>query len=142
MRISLGRLSLARKLALWLGIVALTVQGFMPLCIAGAVAASAASGGQSIVICTAHGFQTIQLDADGNPLPGSPAPDHSSSDCPLCIGCHLGGGLIAPALAAFERQSVSHYERAEFTQTPAPSRPPHLSYVSRAPPALPHSTEA
>src|SRR5258708_22158231 len=55
-----------RTFALTLGLAALMLQALAPLCLAGT---ASAGSGQSIVICTVHGMQTIQLDADGNAVP-------------------------------------------------------------------------
>lgn len=125
-----------QTLALWLGLVALTIQGLVPLCVAGAVGASGTAGGHSIVICTVHGYQTIQLDSGGNPVPGAPASDHGNSTCFLCLGCHMGLGFTAPVLAQFFAPIVVKREMPEFASAATPSRPQHFSYVTRAPPRL------
>jgi hypothetical protein len=121
---------LGRSLALWLGLVALTIQGLVPLCAAGP---AAASGGNAIVICTSHGFETLQLDADGNPVPGAPQADHST--CFLCLGCHIGASFTAPAFVAFSAPQSAQRQAPFAAETHRLTRPAHVSYVSRAPPA-------
>jgi hypothetical protein len=127
-----------QTLALWFGLVALTIQGLVPLCVASP--AASASGGSSIVICTVHGYETIQLDGDGNPT-GSPASDHGAT-CFLCLGCHMGSGLPAPAFSQLFIALDLQREPLQFAAALAPSRPQHFSYVSRAPPAAPNSLAA
>jgi hypothetical protein len=126
-----------QALALWLGLVALTIQGLVPLCIA---TPAAAAGGSSIVICTVHGYETVQLDANGNPT-GGPVSDHGTG-CFLCLGCQMGLGLPAPALAQFSVPSEAQREPMQFASALAPSRPQHLFYVSRAPPTARESLTA
>ena len=120
-----------QTLALWFGIVALTIQGLVPLCVA---SPAAAAGGSSIVICTVHGYETIQLDANGNPT-GVPASNHGAT-CFLCLGCQVGSGLPAPAFAHFSVPSGLQRQPLQLADAVTPSRPQHLSYVSRAPPAV------
>ena len=63
---------------------------------------------QSIVICSAHGAQTILVDADGNPV--SPAPNGTRHDCALCLvlgayaltGPTSTAGIAARSAAAAE----------------------------------------
>lgn len=126
-----------QTLALWFGLVALTIQGLVPLCVA---SPAAAAGGSSIVICTVHGYETIQFDADGNPT-GAPISDHGAN-CFLCLGCHIGSGLPPPALAQLFVPSESVRDPFEVAHARAPSRPQHFSYVSRAPPAARDSLTA
>jgi hypothetical protein len=77
-----------RALALWLGLAALLVQSLAP-----AYARTVtASDGTSIVICTAHGFQTVQVDAEGNALVGKPSTN--AQDC--CTDCQAAGGFVVP----------------------------------------------
>jgi hypothetical protein len=121
---------LGRSLALWLGLVALTIQGLVPLCAAGP---AAAAGGNAIVICTPHGFETLRLDAGGNPIPGAPQADHST--CFLCLGCHIGTSFTAPAFIAFAAPASVQREMPPAADAPRLMRPAHVSYVSRAPPA-------
>jgi hypothetical protein len=123
-----------QRLALWLGLVALTIQGLVPLCVASA-APSGAAGVSSIVICTVHGYETIQLDATGNPVPGAPSSDHGTT-CFFCLGCHMGVGFVAPTLAQFSLPAGFEREAPRLVSAITPSRPLHLSYVTRAPPAV------
>ncbi len=118
-----------RTLALWLGLIALTVQGLAPLCFTGA---ANAAGVQSLVICTVHGFQTIHVDANGNPVPDAPGSGQDNSNC--CTGCHLNTGMTVPVVASVAAPSVKPadkivyaYADPEFLRFP-------FSYSSRAPP--------
>ncbi len=84
--------------ALAFGLAALAVQAIAPICLSG-FAAPRSAGGFSLVLCTAHGFQTVTLDANGKPVPA--APDNGGSDglCPMCVAFHSAPVLaVAPAL--------------------------------------------
>ena len=126
-----------RTLALWLGLIALTVQGLAPLCFTGA---ANAAGVQSLVICTVHGFQTIHLDANGNPVPDAPGSGQDNSNC--CTGCHLNTGLAAVAVVALTVLVARPAERIVFAAAAPVSPRLHISYASRAPPAFPPTVKA
>jgi hypothetical protein len=119
-----------RALALWVGLVALIVQSLVPICVSGT---ASASGGASIVICTVQGMQTVQIDADGKPVPSAPSSGHET--CFLCLGCHLGGGFIAPQFAVLAAPSSPAHEAIAFAEAPARARPPYRPYSNRGPPA-------
>lgn len=64
---------------------------------------TAASGLQSVVICTAHGTQIITLDANGNPTETPSEPGDSRSRCPICNvpgSLALAAPVDGPALDA------------------------------------------
>ena len=71
-RLEQKRAGALKALALWLGLAALILQGFVPL------AAMAAPAGHSIVICTIHGMQTIRIGADGKPVSSQVNPGGSA----------------------------------------------------------------
>ena len=119
-----------RTLALWLGLIALTVQGLAPLCFAGA---ANAAGLQSLVICTVHGFQTIQLDANGNLVPDAPGSGQDNLNC--CTGCHLNTGMTVPRVASVAAPSVKPAAKIVFAFADPISLRFQLSYSSRAPPS-------
>jgi hypothetical protein len=124
----------ARALALWLGLIALTLQALAPLCLGGFMAAR--TGGSPIVLCTSHGFETVRVDADGKPVPNAPAPDDGNSLCPLCsavaqathftppVPFILAAPLLFLLFVAEARESVPLLLRAA------------RAYGSRAPPHL------
>lgn len=127
-----GRSRAFKTLALWLGLIALTIQAMAPLCLP----AQAASGGSTITICTSHGIETIALDADGKPVKSTPTSGHHNTDCSLCSACPMGGGFTAPSVLAFAT-SLSSADAARIVlAAPAPPRPPHFFYVGRAPPRI------
>jgi len=117
-----------RAVALWLGVFALMVQTLAP-----AYAASVAAGeGSSIVICTAHGFQTVHVDADGNAIPGKSSAN--SSDC--CNDYHAAGGFIVPTPGRLPAPFHITSEASWFA-APASIAPRfYSSYVTRGPPLL------
>jgi hypothetical protein len=123
----------ARTLALWLGLLALTIQGLAPLCLPGIMRTA---GGPSIILCTAHGLQTVHLGADGKPLSNTPAPNQQNSDCPLCAAAHIGGGFTAPALVALSLPPIARERVARLAPAPVPALKAYFPYVTRAPPAL------
>ena len=121
-----------KTLALWLGLIALTIQALAPLCLGGQ-AQAAETGGNTIVICTSHGIETVTLGDDGKPVKQAPASGHHVSDCTLCGTC-LMGGFTAPSAIAFDAPSVSVGDARAVIAAPAASRPNHFFYVGRAPP--------
>lgn len=74
--LALGCSRALRAFALALGLVALTLQGLAPLCLNMPGGASGPEGVHSVVLCTIHGYQTIQIGADGKPAPNAPVPAH------------------------------------------------------------------
>jgi hypothetical protein len=132
--LSLGCSRALRAFALTLGLVALTLQGLAPLCLNMAGAPSSSAGGYSIVLCTIHGYQTVQIGADGKPAPNTPSPDQQNSTCPMCAGVQAAKAFIAPAPIALA--VPTNFQRAvlSIASTPAASLRSHVSYISRAPP--------
>jgi Protein of unknown function (DUF2946) len=119
-----------RAYALMLGVFALMLQALAPLCLGGM---NASAGGSYIVICTAHGTQTIRLDSNGNPLPNAPVDDQSHSACFLCLNPHGPAGFVPPEQAALFVPTLSKQALRPVYSAVLP-RAPHTSYVSRAPP--------
>jgi hypothetical protein len=113
-----------------LGVFALMLQALAPLCLGGM---NASVGGSFIVICTAHGTQTIRLDSNGNPLSNAPVEDQSHSTCFLCLNSHGPAGFVPSEQVALLVQTVSKQEPRPVYPAVSP-RAPHTSYVSRAPP--------
>ena len=132
--LSLGCNKALRAFALILGLVALTVQGLAPLCLNMMGGPPGPTGVYSIVLCTIHGFQTIQIGADGKPAPNAPAPDQQNPTCPICAGFQAAKAFTAPAPVALI--APANFTRAPLAiaSTPPPSLKSHVSYVSRAPP--------
>jgi Protein of unknown function (DUF2946) len=128
-----------RTLALWLGVLALTLQGFTPLCLA-ATSKGASASGNSIIICTAHGFEHLTIDADGKPVPGGPQSGDSSSTCSLCAGFHLAGGFVPPLLIFTVIARASEVVPLTIASVPVPPRRFQISYITRAPPASAETT--
>jgi DUF2946 family protein len=121
------------RFALLLGFIALAVQAMAPLCLSGLMDAHSA-GGSSIILCTAHGFQTIRLDSDGNPLPNAPAKNGSDSVCPLCTGFQAASAFAVPAPIVLALALSFTRERPMIATVPAVSARPYLSYITRGPP--------
>ena len=119
----------ARAIALWLGLFALMVQSLAP---AYAAVAGPARGGESVVICTAHGFQTVRVDAEGNAVTGKASAN--IQDC--CSDCQVAGGFLLPTPI-----SVSEPFRLVSAATillPAQHVPPRFfsPYITRGPPLV------
>ena len=123
-----------KTLALWLGLAALMVQAVAPLCAAGRVGTGAA-GSSNIVLCTAHGLETIRIGADGRPVQDAPAQDQQAS-CLLCAFCHTATGFTAPASIGVAAPLIFAQKRGIIAAAPAIASRAYLSYVTRGPPAL------
>jgi hypothetical protein len=118
-----------QSIALWFGLFALTIQGLAPLCMAGG---QGAAGANAVVICTSHGFKTVQLDSSGNAVPNTPAPDHAS--CFFCLGCPMGAGFTAPTVAALPAPVSVASDNTLSPDAPRAAYAAHRPYASRAPP--------
>ena len=123
-----------KMLALWLGLAALMVQGLAPLCANGGMSGTVGNSA-SVVICTAHGFETVQVGEDGIPIPHQPA--KVMTDC--CSACHAPGGVtIASPIALAVPFSIA-YDGAHIAPAPVVTTRFYSSYVTRGPPAaMPH----
>lgn len=116
-----------RALALWLGLAALLVQSLAP-----AYARTVTSSdGTSIVICTAHGFQTVQVDNEENALSGKAS--SNAQDC--CTDCQATGGFVIPPPIRVPVPFRVATEAAAFPSARVIVARFHLSYVTRGPPS-------
>jgi hypothetical protein len=110
------------------------VQAIAPLCAAGLMGSTDhTAGGASIILCTAHGFQTIQIDADGKPLPATP--QNQQTSCPLCSAMHAMTAFVPPPLALAVAPPTITAARILLISVAVPSRKFSLAYVTRGPPA-------
>jgi hypothetical protein len=115
--------------ALWLGLAALMVQGLAPLCAGGMGGSQGPIA--SVVICTTHGFQTVQVDGNGQPL--SHQNGASMSDC--CSACHAPGGfMLASPLPLAKPERIAYVGR-HFASAPVVAARLYASYGTRGPPA-------
>lgn len=105
-----------------LGVLALLVQALLPVA---AMAAQSRADGQTIVICTQMGAQTIKLDGDGKPQKGGFA------GLP-CQDCLVAATAALPAPAPVALPAV--YVVAQVHHTVARRAAPQLA---RAPPRPP-----
>ena len=131
----MNRRRVTRTLALWLGLAALLVQAMAPLCLTGFMSAGV-PGESSIILCTSHGFETIRIDADGKPLPGTPAQDQQGSICPLCSAMHAASAFVPLSLALTASPPSMIAARMNVISVPMPPRKFASAYVTRGPPGL------
>jgi len=97
-----------RRVAARLALLALLLHSFLPLLHHAAMRLQAASQAlESIVICTANGFRTVQVDAEGRFVDEgggkSPAPEKTQRYCPVCLqggAAHQPGPALLPLLAS------------------------------------------
>jgi hypothetical protein len=121
--------------ALVFGLAALAVQAIAPICLSG-FAAPRSSGGFSIVLCTAHGFQSVTLDQNGKPIPAAPAKDGSDGLCQMCTAFHSAPLIVTPAAAILI--FLLFWSRSDqIIASDAPVlRRAYASFVTRGPPAI------
>lgn len=120
-------------MALLLGLAAMVVQAIAPICLSG-FSAQRGSGGFSIVLCTAHGFQSVTLDDNGKP---APAPkDGSDSLCPMCVAIH-SAPLLAAAAALLVVFLLSWQTAGRFAVSTTPLlRRAYVAFITRGPPPI------
>lgn len=102
------------RLTAWLMLLALAVrlaspQGWMP-------DLKGVAEGSSIVICSAYGPLTVQLDADGNPVPGDHDDQGQGSSQPPC-SFSLLASLVEPSSTGFEPPSAVSFEEVALPHT-------------------------
>jgi len=133
------RTSLFRRgfelIALICGLAALAVQAIAPICLSG-FPAPRSSSGIPIVLCTAHGFQTVTLDANGKPAPAAPAQDGSDWLCQMCTAFHSAPLIVTPAALVLVILLLwSRADRRIASDTPV-FRRAYLSFTTRGPPSV------
>ena len=106
------------------------VHSMAPLCLAGAMASPA---GETVVICTAHGPETVRIGADGAKLPGAPPATDLSLSCIVCAIFH--GGV--PVLPGSTSVPLSFAEvKSDLASVSLPVLRAPFSYRTRAPPRM------
>lgn len=120
-------------LAVSFGLLALLAQAIAPVCLTGSFALAHASGGNSIIICTVHGYRTVALDGNGQPT--APKPDNGGdTQCPMCAAAHITPVLVPLATLLLV---ILILDRAETFSvvTPPTRRRAYSIFISRGPPA-------
>lgn len=106
-------------------LIVLTILGILMPRISAAIA-FAASGVETVVICTGDGLRTIRIDADGNPVPVTEHPDH-------CLFAHVADTAVRAVPPALPATLVATVPRrsgdlvvlsAERAVRPPPRAPP------------------
>ena len=119
-----------RLVALVFGLAAMVVQAIFPICLSGF---TVQNGSFSIVLCTAHGVQSVAVDDTGKPVP-VPAKDSSDGFCPMCVAFHSAPivGTVAALLLVFvlSRQFADLFVTGN---APVPRRA-YISFITRGPP--------
>ena len=116
-----------------LGLLGLLAQAVAPICLTGGFAPSPANGGNSIIICTAHGYRTVALDTSGHPAPVKPD-NGGDTQCPMCAAAHLTPVLVGVAALLLILLVVSRADRFAIA-SPAILRRVYSPFITRAPPA-------
>jgi hypothetical protein len=127
-------LRVLQAFALWLGLAAVILQGFVPLGL-GAMAGD----GRSIVICTARGMEKIQVGSDGKPL-ATQTNNGSTSLCSVCSDCAATGRFTLPSPVRLPRPVGSTAVVVVAPNSLVPTARIHVPYTSRAPPVATPAT--
>jgi hypothetical protein len=122
-----------RVLTLWFGLAALVLQGLAPPGLA--LSKAGLSGVAAIILCTEHGFQTVHLGADGNPLPATPAGNHENAACTLCCSAHAMAGFMLPPPILLTAPVFIAQDAALFASSVVHAARFYVSYLGRAPPS-------
>lgn len=130
-----GRNRVLHALALCLSLIAIANQATARLGLPGIVPHRAGSDIFTIVICTGHGWKTVQIDKDGRPLDEVPAARGPKTKCPICTELQTASACtLAPVIGLSAPLNSGRVVPAKPPQIRPVSRP-YSSYVSRAPPA-------
>ena len=137
---AIGRSGALQALALCLSLVAVAVQGLVPFGLSGMLPHRARSDSFTVILCTAHGWETVQIGADGKPLPNAPGAGGPKSKCPICTDLQAASACTpAPTIAL--ALPLNGGRAILWIATPStPVSRPYSSYVTRAPPASSLST--
>lgn len=135
-----------RHIAAWVALLGLVFHGLLPLSYnamqramaeAASAEATAGSGIEQLVICTALGIRTIAVK-DGVPADLDPAaPKKAERSCPICLAsAGLAHALLPAGLLLVLPAAIA---AAVFTPPAytAPDQPAWLPPQARAPPAFP-----
>ncbi len=133
--LSLHAVRRLKALALWLGLGALMLHGLAPLCLAGAMGSA---GGDTVIICTAHGPETVRIGPDGTKLPEAPPSNDSSSDCLACLVFH-GVPVLSPPPSVPPSLRQAKLDLATMV---LPAVRANFPYSTRAPPPMMFILEA
>lgn len=116
--------------AVCLGLLGLIAQAIAPVCLTGGFAPSS---GNSVIICTAHGYRTVALDTSGHPAPAKP--DHGGdTQCPMCAAAHITPVLVPLAALLLVILIFSRADRFSVA-LPAIRRRAYSHFITRGPPA-------
>ncbi len=125
----------ARRFGLWLGLVALAIQGIFPFLLAAELRAASFAEDMAVFCQVDNGTGSDQAGGGMQPMQG-----HDHVHCPICLGLQAGGPFLqadAPALLLPAFAGPAHAILAATALAPASYA---LAYRSRAPPFQGSST--
>lgn len=116
-----------QRITLWLAIFAMALHALLP----GLAQAHAASGSQTVELCTVFGIKKVAVSADEAPT--SPTQDTHKNLCPLCA---LAGAAVLPSTT-----DQLFFSALQAAAPPAPLESHHTSGTlllpaSRGPPLV------
>jgi len=117
-----------RALGAWLGVIALLLQGLMP--VGQAVPFAGAGDRAFLVLCTGHGTRTLPVEPDGS------GPENRPWSCPVCQANALGDSLVAPASVVVPAPAYTRAFLAPAAGTPYASPIASRFWHARAPPVV------
>jgi hypothetical protein len=88
-----------------------------------------------VVICTANGFQTVDVGSDGKNSP-APTEKHVRAHCPLCLSSAHQVAILAPMPGAIALPAASTEQSPQSSTTPVDTARQFSSAQPRAPPDL------
>jgi len=119
-----------------LALLALLLQGLLPLLHNSGRRNAGLGAADSLVICTAFGFVKVSPDADGQADPDSGKPAAARVDCPICLGALHMHALPPPVAMALEFPLLLQVLRYSLWGTAPPSGRETTPARARGPPLI------
>ncbi len=125
-----------RRLAAWLGMLALLVQVFVPGLLAAEFRLAQEPRAQGIFAFCAFGHLHVTVTDDGS-APASPGHgDEAGALCPICLALLASPAFTAPLLSALPLPAAMPVEILAPSATQRPAAVLVTAYRSRAPPVV------
>lgn len=124
-----------RRLAAWLGVLALLVQVLIPALLAAEIKVAQDGRGQSVFTLCAFGHLHLATRGDGGTAPATPGHDDDAGAlCPICLALLASPAFTAPPLVGLPLPAATSFATFAIAATRPLPTSATTAYRSRAPP--------